>query len=111
LSDNPITLLDEKNFDSQTFDSSEPTVVFFGAEQRCAVCKRLFPLVEALAEEYAGRLKVCKVDVDQHQSLARRFRLKGIPALFLFKDGLVEDQLGGFHERAALVAFLEKHVS
>jgi thioredoxin 1 len=110
LSENPITSLDETNFDSVTFDSSEPALVFFGAEERCAVCKKLFPLVEELAEEYTGKLKVCKVDVDRHQSLAGRFRLRGIPTLFLFKDGFVEDQLGGFHEKEALVAFLEKNL-
>lgn len=110
MSENPITSLDETNFDSETFDSSEPALVFFGAEERCAVCKRLFPLVEELAEEYTGKLKVCKVDVDRHQSLARRFRLRGIPTLFLFKDGLVEDQLGGFHEKSHLISFLDKHV-
>jgi thioredoxin 1 len=110
LSENPITVLDETNFDSETFDGSEPALVFFGAEQRCAVCKRLFPLVEALAEEYTGKVKMCKVDVDQYPSLAKRFRLKGIPTLFLFKDGLVENQLGGFYEKTALRFFLDKHL-
>ncbi|MBL7175848.1 MAG: thioredoxin [Desulfobacteraceae bacterium] len=105
-----MTALDETNFDSKTFDSSEPSLVYFGAEQRCAICKRLCPLVEELAGEYAGKLKVCKVDVDQHQSLARRFRLRGIPTLLLFKDGLVEDQIGGFHGKEALVSFLDKHL-
>ncbi|MBW2062507.1 MAG: conjugal transfer protein TraF [Deltaproteobacteria bacterium] len=105
-----ITELNEKNFDSETFDSEGPVLVYFGAEQRCGICMKLVPLLEELAEEYAGKLKVRKVNVDQCPSLATRFRLRGIPALFLFKDGLVEEQLGGFHEKAALVSVLDKHL-
>ena len=108
MSESQIVELNDINFDLETFESNEPVLVYFGAK-RCAVCMKLLPIIEELAEEYTGTLKVRKVDVDQYESLATRFRLRGIPTLFLFKDGLIEEQLTGFHDKTALISFLDKH--
>lgn len=110
MTDALISELDDRSFDGETFDSTEPVLVFMGAEARCAVCRNLFPLVEELAEKYSGRLKVKKVDVDRYPGLASRFRLKGIPTILLFREGSIEDRLGGFHERAAVERFLDKYL-
>ena len=104
-----ICELDEKSFDSETFDSSKPVLVFFGAEERCAVCRNLYPIVETVAEAYSGKLKVKKVDVDRYPGLASRFRLRGIPVLFLFKEGMVQDRLSGYHDKAAIIDWLVKY--
>jgi thioredoxin 1 len=106
-----ILELDEISFDGETFDSSGPVLVFMGAERRCAVCRRLYPLVEKVADKYSGKLEVRKVDVDRCPGLASRFRLKGIPTMLLFQEGVVEDRLGGFQESASIESFLDKYLA
>lgn len=102
--------LTEANFDEETFESREPVLVFFGAV-RCSVCKELQPIVEEIADEYTGKLKVCWVDVDEYKSLIKRFRIRGIPNLILFKNGEVEERLGGLHAKEELVSLIGKHVN
>jgi thioredoxin 1 len=106
-----IAELDEQSFDSQTFDSSDLVLVFFGAEERCSVCRNLYPIVETVAAENSGKLVVKKVDVDRYPKLAGRFRLRGIPVLILFNDGMVQDKLGGYHDKNAIESFLEKFLN
>lgn len=81
-------------FDAEVLQSKSLVVVDFWAEW-CGPCKRIAPLLEDLAEEYAGKLKVVKVDVDQNQALAERFRIMSIPTLIFFKDGQVVDHVIG----------------
>ena len=102
--------LTDENFDQETFDSSDPVLVFFGAE-RCSVCKELMPVVEEIAGDYTGRLKVCWVDVDQYRSLFKRFRLRGIPTLLLFKNGEAEDRIGGLHPKEELASRIDRLIT
>lgn len=102
--------LTDDNFDQETFESSGPVMVFFGAE-RCPVCKELAPVVDEIADEYTGRLKVCWVDVDGYRSLFKRFRLRGIPTLLLFKNGEVEERIGGLHPKEELVSKIDNLVA
>jgi len=94
------------NFDDLTFESIIPVVVFFSAE-RCGVCKALTPVIEEILAEYSEKLKILSVDVDENDSLAKRFRLRGIPTLLIFKDGEVKERITGFQPKAILEAQIQ----
>jgi len=83
-----------KNFDQEVIGSDLPVVVDFYADW-CAPCKMLAPVFQRMAEEYAGRARFVKVNVDEEASLAARFGISGIPTLILFKDGAVADSITG----------------
>ncbi|MCH3963737.1 MAG: thioredoxin family protein [Clostridium sp.] len=96
-----ILNIDEKNFDKLTFDNSIPVIVLFYAK-RCGVCKMLYPILEEIAEDYFGKLKIYSADVDRYESLAQRFRLKGIPTLLMFRDGEIVEKTTGFNNKENL---------
>lgn len=96
-----ILSIDEKNFDSFTFDSDTPAIVFFNAD-RCGACKMLHPILEKMAEEYSDRLNIYSVDVDKHELLVQRFRLSGIPTILIFKDGEAARKITGFRSKEVL---------
>ncbi len=102
--------LTDLNFDQETFESSKPVLVFFGAE-RCSVCKELLPTVEELADDYSGKIKFFWVEVDRYKTLFRRFRLRGIPTLILFREGAAKDRTGGLRSKEELVEMIENHIS
>ena len=89
----PVTLTDG-TFKSEVVDSSLPVLVDFWAPW-CRPCKMVAPIVDELAQEYDGRLKVGKVDVDVAQKVAGEFGIRSIPTLLLFKEGKVADQVVG----------------
>lgn len=84
----------DANFEAEVLKSDKPTLVDFWAVW-CQPCRAITPVVEALAEEYAGKVKVGKMDVDHHQRVASQYGIRSIPALLLFKGGKVVDQLVG----------------
>jgi thioredoxin 1 len=95
------------HFDGPTFEadvlrSGEPVVVDFYADW-CPPCRAMTPVVEKLAAEFAGRVKIGKIDTDANQEIAIRYGVMGIPTLGLFKDGRLVDQLVGFPGSAAPV--------
>jgi thioredoxin 1 len=94
--------VDDNNFESEVLRSSVPVLLDFSAEW-CGPCKRLQPVVEALALEYDGRLKVAHLDIDKAQSTAVRFGIMSVPTVLLFKGGKVLDQLLGYVPRDKLV--------
>ncbi len=89
----PIDLTDE-SFQTEVIESSVPVLVDFWATW-CGPCKMVAPIVDELAQEYDGRLKVGKVDVDVAQKVAGEFGIRSIPTLLLFKEGKVADQVVG----------------
>ncbi len=91
----------EENFQEEVLKSDKPVLVDFYADW-CGPCKMMGPIVEQLAEEYDGKAKVGKVNVDQQQALAAQFGVMSIPAFFIFKDGKVVEQMGGSMPKAAL---------
>jgi thioredoxin len=101
----------EASFSSEVEQSDLPVLVDFWAAW-CGPCRMVGPVVEQIADEYAGRLKVAKIDVDAEPGLARRFGVSGIPAIALFKDGKVVSSTVGARPKGALVAALalEQHV-
>jgi thioredoxin 1 len=96
-----IVTLTEDNFPSEVLQSSQPVLVDFWAEW-CGPCKMLAPILDELAEEYNGRVKIGKVNIDDHQSLAAQYGIRSIPTLLLFHQGQVADQLVGLRSKRDL---------
>jgi len=97
----------DANFDQEVLQSGIPVLVDFWATW-CAPCKAIAPLVDTVADEYAGKIKVGKVNVDENQATPGKFGVRGIPTLILFKDGVVLDQIVGAVPKSQLDALLAK---
>ncbi|HZT42886.1 MAG TPA: thioredoxin [Chthonomonadaceae bacterium] len=95
------------DFDEQVLQSSVPVLVDFWAVW-CGPCKMIAPHVDALAEEYAGRVKVLKVNVDEEPELANRYGIMSIPRLLFFKDGQRVDEVVGAVPKTVIADRLEK---
>jgi thioredoxin 1 len=99
----------DANFDAEVLKSDLPTLVDFWAVW-CGPCKQIAPTVDALANDYQGRVKVAKVDVDHNQIVAQQYGVKSIPTLLIFKGGKVVSQMVGAMPRGKLEAELKKHL-
>ena len=96
----------DESFETDVIKASIPTVVDFWAEW-CGPCKQIGPSLEELSTEMEGKIKVVKVDVDSNPSAAAALGVRGIPALFLFKDGQVISNKTGAAPKAALKSWIE----
>jgi len=106
MADSPITLSDT-TFDEEINASSEPVLVDFWAEW-CGPCKMIAPILEEIAEEQAGKLKVAKLNVDEAPAIAQRFEVMSIPTMIVFQDGKPAKRLVGAKPKAALVKDLSE---
>jgi thioredoxin 1 len=97
------------NFDQTVINASTPVLVDFWAEW-CGPCKRLAPTVDALAGEYAGKVTIGKLNVDENPNTAFKFQIRGIPALLLFKGGQVVESVIGLTHKDDLKKVIDKHV-
>ncbi|MGO2502969.1 MAG: thioredoxin [Cobetia marina] len=104
-----VAPISERDFESVVLESEQPVLVDFWASW-CGPCKTVAPTLESLAEEYEGRLKIVKVDVDEAPELASRFGVRGVPTLMLSLSGNVEASKVGAMPRAQLAAFLDANL-
>lgn len=102
-----IATLTDTNFEDEVIKSGTPVLVDFWAEW-CGPCKMLGPILDELAGEYDGRVKVGKVNIDEHQKVAADYGIRAIPTLLLFKDGRVAEQIVGLRSKRDLKASLDR---
>jgi thioredoxin 1 len=95
------------DFDQQVLQSDIPALVDFWAAW-CGPCRTVGPIVEELAEEYKGKVKVAKLDVDNNKQVASKYGVRGIPTLMLFKDGQIVDQIVGAVPKSRIKELLDK---
>ena len=108
MSENIVEVTDD-TFEQEVLRSKKPVLVDFWAEW-CGPCKMIAPVLEEIAQEYAGRLKVAKLDIDENRSTPPKFGIRGIPTLMLFKNGAVEATKVGAVSKSQLAAFLDANL-
>jgi thioredoxin 1 len=102
-----IVTLTQESFTNEVLQSPTPVLVDFWAEW-CGPCKMIAPVLNELADEYAGRVKIGKVNIDDHQGLAAEYGVRAIPTLLLFHKGQVTEQLVGARSKRDLKASLDR---
>ncbi|MFT5709632.1 MAG: thioredoxin 1 [Halioglobus sp.] len=104
-----IVHVSDSTFDAEVLNSDIPVLVDFWAEW-CGPCKMIAPVLDEIAEEYAGKLKICKVDVDSNPDIPPKFGIRGIPTLIVFKGGNVEATKVGALSKTQLSEFVKELV-
>ncbi|MBU0693720.1 MAG: thioredoxin [Candidatus Omnitrophica bacterium] len=99
-----------ENFETEVIDSQTPVLVDFWAPW-CGPCKMISPYIEELAKEYEGRLKVCKLSVDDAPEIATKYTIMSIPALMIFKEGKVMEKRAGAIGKSELEKFIRPYVA
>ena len=106
---NGIATIGDDNFDTEVLQDSTPVLVDFWA-QWCGPCKAIAPVLEEIAGEYNGKVKIAKMDVDSNPDTPAKFGVRGIPTLMLFKNGeMVQTKVGAL-SKSQLVAFLDENL-
>ncbi|HQN47485.1 MAG: thioredoxin TrxA [Rhodocyclales bacterium] len=104
-----ITHVTDSTFKDEVLDASLPTLVDFWADW-CGPCKMIAPILEETAKDYAGKLRIVKINIDDNPKTPGEFGIRGIPTLLLFKAGAVEAQKVGALSKSQLTAFIDNHL-
>jgi thioredoxin 1 len=99
----------DQNFEAEVLNSPVPVLVDFWAAW-CAPCRMLAPVVEAIAEDYEGKAKVMKLNVDENSITSVKYNIKGIPTLLLFKNGAIQEQIVGNANKGAISKMIDNHL-
>jgi thioredoxin 1 len=105
-----ITVLTDENFEQEVVQSDEMVVIDFWAPW-CGPCKAIAPIMEAFSEEYAGKVKFAKLNVDENNDSAVKFGIRSIPTIMIFREGKVMDQIVGAVPRDSIKKLIDKHLS
>ncbi|XOZ32299.1 thioredoxin TrxA [Halomonadaceae bacterium KBTZ08] len=108
MSDNIVSVTDS-TFEDEVLKSDVPVLVDYWAEW-CGPCKMIHPVLEEIADEYEGKLKIAKLNIDENQQTPPRFNIRGIPTLMLFKNGDVDATKVGALSKSQLTAFLDSNL-
>lgn len=104
-----ITHVTDDSFEQDVLQAEVPVLVDYWAEW-CGPCKMIAPVLEEIADSYADKLRVCKLDVDANEVTPQKYGIRGIPTLLLFKNGNVEATKVGALSRSQLTAFLDSNI-
>jgi len=103
---NSITHLTDETFEEEVLKSNIPVLVDYWAEW-CGPCKMIAPILDSLIDEYAGKLKISKLNIDDNQKTPQKYNVRGIPTLMIFKNGNVEATKVGALSKSQLTAFID----
>jgi thioredoxin 1 len=106
MSEGQIVHLSDETFESEVLQSSDPVLVDYWAEW-CGPCKMIAPILDEIAGEYTGKLKVAKLNIDENPATPPKYGIRGIPTLMLFKGGNVEATKVGAVSKSQLTAFID----
>ena len=106
-SESGLGQVNDKNFSSEVLQADLPVLVDFWASW-CGPCKAISPVIDELAKEFGGKVKIVKLNVDENPATPGQYGVRGIPTLILFKSGKILDQIVGATPKARLKAFIEK---
>ncbi len=104
-----ILYVTDTTFPAEVLQTSLPVLVDYWAEW-CGPCRMIAPILEEVAKEYAGRLTVAKLNVDENQQTPQKYGIRGIPTLMLFKNGNIEATKVGAVSKSQLTAFIDSHI-
>jgi len=109
VSNQAIAHISDDQFDNEVLKSSEPVLVDFWAEW-CGPCKMIAPILDELADSYAGKIKIKKINIDHNQKTPRNYNVRGIPTLMIFKDGKVQATQIGAVGKKQLEQLIDKAI-
>jgi thioredoxin 1 len=104
-----IVYVSDSTFESEVLQSATPVLVDYWAEW-CGPCKMIAPILDDVARDYAGKLKVAKLNIDENQATPPKYGIRGIPTLMLFKNGNVEATKVGALSKSQLAAFIDSNI-
>ena len=104
-----IVYTSDANFQKDVLSSDVPVLVDYWAEW-CGPCKMIAPILDEIAGDYQGKLKIAKVNVDENQQVTQKYGIRSIPTLMIFKDGNVQAQKVGAMSKSQLAAFIETNL-
>ena len=104
-----VHYISDDSFEQEVLQAGVPVLVDYWADW-CGPCKMISPILDEVAKEYAGKLKVCKLNIDENQSTPPKFGIRGIPTLMIFKNGNVEATKVGALSKSQLTAFVDSNI-